>query len=119
MIPYRYTLGGFYLARYSDSPVGAFDEVSTPEFAWQHSWQVSGPCIASKGQQSVRRLRQASVVEVQHVQRMSVTAHPHGKFPEHWHTQAKCIVRTLQGMHQRSCKSAANVECVPADIKSQ
>ena len=23
----RYTLGGFYLARYSDSPVGAFDEV--------------------------------------------------------------------------------------------
>ena len=30
----RYTLGGFYLARYSDSPVGAFDEV-TPN-AWQH-----------------------------------------------------------------------------------
>lgn len=24
---FRYTLGGFYLARYSDSPVGAFDEV--------------------------------------------------------------------------------------------
>ena len=23
----RYTLGGFYLARYSDSPVGKFDEV--------------------------------------------------------------------------------------------
>ena len=23
----RYTLGGFYLARYEDSPVGAFDEV--------------------------------------------------------------------------------------------
>ncbi len=23
----RYTLGGFYLARYADSPVGAFDEV--------------------------------------------------------------------------------------------
>lgn len=23
----RYTLGGFYLARYTDSPVGAFDEV--------------------------------------------------------------------------------------------
>ena len=26
-IAYRYTLGGFYLARYSDSPVGAFEEV--------------------------------------------------------------------------------------------
>ena len=28
----RYTVGGFYLARYSESPVGAFDEVrkSTP-----------------------------------------------------------------------------------------
>ena len=25
----RYTLGGVFLARYSDSPVGAFDEVST------------------------------------------------------------------------------------------
>ena len=24
--PRSYTLGGFYLARYSDSPVGAFDE---------------------------------------------------------------------------------------------
>lgn len=24
---YSHTLGGFYLARYSDSPVGAFDEV--------------------------------------------------------------------------------------------
>jgi hypothetical protein len=24
---YRYTLGGFYLARYDDSPVGAFEEV--------------------------------------------------------------------------------------------
>ena len=23
----RYTLGGFYLARYDDSPVGAFEEV--------------------------------------------------------------------------------------------
>ena len=26
-IAYRYTLGGFYLARYSDSPAGAFEEV--------------------------------------------------------------------------------------------
>jgi hypothetical protein len=25
----RYTLGGFYLARYTDSPVGPFDEVSS------------------------------------------------------------------------------------------
>ena len=24
----RYTLGGFYLAKYEDSPVGAFEEVS-------------------------------------------------------------------------------------------
>jgi len=26
----RYTLGGVFLARYSDSPVGAFDEVRAP-----------------------------------------------------------------------------------------
>ncbi len=28
--PRRYTLGGVFLARYSDSPVGAFDEVRAP-----------------------------------------------------------------------------------------
>jgi len=27
LIIYRYTLGGFFLASYDDSPVGAFDEV--------------------------------------------------------------------------------------------
>jgi hypothetical protein len=27
LIIYRYTLGGFFLANYEDSPVGAFDEV--------------------------------------------------------------------------------------------
>ena len=30
----RYTLGGFYLAKYEDSPVGAFEEVSSP-LKWQ------------------------------------------------------------------------------------
>lgn len=30
---YRWTLGGVYLARYDDSPVGSFDEVS-------HMWQL-------------------------------------------------------------------------------
>lgn len=26
-MPFRYTIGGIYLARYTDSPVGPFDEV--------------------------------------------------------------------------------------------
>jgi hypothetical protein len=29
---HRYTLGGLYLARYDDSPVGAFDEVGLEAF---------------------------------------------------------------------------------------
>ena len=34
----RYTLGGFYLARYDDSPVGPFDEV--------HFWSPACPSIS-------------------------------------------------------------------------
>ena len=54
-IAYRYTLGGFYLARYSDSPVGAFEEVGLLYFDAEVLAQSAaraqvfqGPCAHAK-----------------------------------------------------------------------
>ena len=40
-MPRSYTLGGFYLARYADSPVGQFDEVSCRCFASRFNFRGS------------------------------------------------------------------------------